>query len=57
MKPMMRYEDLPPHLRPYDRPPRPYEELPLEELPPAPDMGSPGGRHEEPPPADPFLRR
>jgi hypothetical protein len=55
---MIRYEDLPPHLRrPYERPPLLQEELPLEELPPPPEMGSRGEQVEEPPPPDPFLRR
>lgn len=55
--PISRHEDLPPHLRPYDEP-RLYEELPLQELPPPPEMGPRAERHEAPPtPPDPFMRR
>jgi hypothetical protein len=55
--PMLRHEDLPPHLRPDREPPRLYEELPLlDELPP-PEPNPRGGQPEELPPAEPFMRR
>ena len=56
---MIRSEDLPPHLRrPHEQRPLLQEELlPLEELPPLPEMGRRGEHDEElPPPPDPFLR-